>query len=803
MQELAKSVLWFGAINAGILFLGLQVLDQPQCLHQIPFLPSKAILMESVFEPEHGEDIQFVGPEPMPVITALVLRYSVPSADAELHEQYALGAAMMVFVWFAFCFGQLQQAPNDDEEGILRKNAQKTGALKAVTRSLSRVSSIHTTPDEEEVLESFNHLFDETCDDNAEQRNPYNCAPPKPLVAQPPCHSCATRLDASWRFCCACGAAVNYTTQELEGQHDPAEAAERHEKRGRTRLCEQPVLTCSQFRSEEPRIALEKGLKRSNSTGSIYSFKTAKSETVDDIGTTMIQEGNRFLFYVRPKSPGLVESPEELFPKDSIYSFKTAKNETVDDIGSTMIQKGNRFLFYACPKSPGLVESSEELDPKDSIYSFKTAKSEAVEDFGTPMIQNSYRVSCHVSPKSPQLVADSEELVLKDTFSIDKLVQPADEPEPAESSYKSTAEPEPAENPAKKYSQSDNIAFKFRKTDSVCIGSRFWPIGQMVSRYPPKWGHPYKKIIAAISPHHEGADEWIRASRWSRPSALPKRVKRAKVCVESGYFSYDASGSKGDHKTMHWHVNFAGNRLFSVGKGTLFNEDEVRALEHPCLASIAMAINDAKNHGVKGLSTLTHEPQVGPTPILIKGAQRRCEVNTRTLDPEFFADASEEEIRDVTTPCRIPMITNIVALPHVSAGTSKKYTVAQIRRLFIYAYTGFRAVVLESGGRKPVLHTGFWGCSSGLGGNKGLTTAIQILAAGTAGIKYIHFAPGDNSAFDRSAMWHGINVANALHEKTFADVVKFLVAVGYCWGNQGPSHLPYQPPTTNSCLWTN
>lgn len=699
MKEFAKNVLWLVAL----LFLMFQGLNQqnyqPMSPFQIPFLPSKATLMASFFENDQEEYRPFYGPEPMPIITALILRYSGPSADTELQGQYALGVAVMFLFFFAFCYGQLL---NDDTDGILSKKAQEAETLEVETRSLSRVNSIHTTPDKEQVLESFNHLFDETekFDGSAEQRNPYNCAPPTLLVPQPTCHSCATRLEASWRFCCSCGATV-HVTRGLECQRDPDETVERQE-RGRTGCYEHPILTYPRPRSEEPKTATGRALNRTSSTGSVYSFKTAKSETVDDIGTTMIQNGNRFLFYV--------------------------------------------------------------------------------------------------PSKSSWLVAGSEELVLKDTFSIDKFV-PADEPQPAESAGKYPAEPEPAESSGK-YPQSDIVAFKFRKTDSVCIGSRFWPISQMVSRYPPKWGHPYKKIIAEISPfQREGADEWIRVSRWSRPSALPKRVKRAKVYIESGNFSYDASGTRGDHKAMHWHVNLAGNRLFSYGKGTLFNEEEVQVLEHPCLASLAMAMKDAKNNGVKGLSTLTHEPQVGPTPILIKGAQRRCEVNTHRLDPEFFADASEEEIRAVSTPCKIPRITNIVALPNVPAGTSNKYTVAQIRRLFIYAYTGFRAVVLESGGRKPVLHFGFWGCGSDLGGNKGLTAAIQILAAGTAGIKYIHFTAGDNSAFDRSAMSHGINVAHALHEKNFADAVKYLLAVGYYWGNQGPSHLPYQPPRNS--LWTN
>ena len=191
---------------------------------------------------------------------------------------------------------------------------------------------------------------------------------------------------------------------------------------------------------------------------------------------------------------------------------------------------------------------------------------------------------------------------------------------------------------------------------------------------------------------------------------------------------------------------------------------------------------------------------VGPTPILIKGAQRTCTIDVKMLKFNTFARVSEYDVQNLTTRLQIPTTTNILALPAMPPGKGR-YTVAQIRRLFIYAFTGFRALVIESGGQRPILHTGFWGCDAGLEGDKGLTAAIQILAAGTAGIKYIHFKPGDHSAFDRSAMWHGINVANALHGKSFDAAIEVLAAAGYVWGDEGPSHLPYTPPPDS--IWTN
>jgi hypothetical protein len=116
------------------------------------------------------------------------------------------------------------------------------------------------------------------------------------------------------------------------------------------------------------------------------------------------------------------------------------------------------------------------------------------------------------------------------------------------------------------------------------------------------------------------------------------------------------------------------------------------------------------------------------------------------------------------------------------------------------AYTGYRALVLcqSTSGTDAVLHTGHWGCGA-FGGNKGLMAAIQILAAGTAGVKRIHFWYG-STEMDKTAVKHGMDVAAALSSKLLRDVIDLLVAAEYSWGGANENHVPYQPP--RKCILT-
>jgi hypothetical protein len=155
-----------------------------------------------------------------------------------------------------------------------------------------------------------------------------------------------------------------------------------------------------------------------------------------------------------------------------------------------------------------------------------------------------------------------------------------------------------------------------------------------------------------------------------------------------------------------------------------------------------------------------------------------------------------EKVEKAATPLDPPTLSNIVAIvaPYPGHGI---YSKTQIHQAFLSAYTGYRAMVIDSssGGENKdavILHTGHWGCGA-FGGNKGLMCAIQILAAGTADVRRLHFWYGF-TAMDKTAVEHGIEVANALNDKSLDDVLDLLANSEYAWGVANENHVPYRPP---------
>jgi hypothetical protein len=68
--------------------------------------------------------------------------------------------------------------------------------------------------------------------------------------------------------------------------------------------------------------------------------------------------------------------------------------------------------------------------------------------------------------------------------------------------------------------------------------------------------------------------------------------------------------------------------------------------------------------------------------------------------------------------------------------------------------------------------------------------AIQILAAGTAGVQRIHFWYGYSpEQLDKTAVERGIEVANALSGKTTDQVLNLLTKSGYSWGRANENHV--------------
>lgn len=323
-------------------------------------------------------------------------------------------------------------------------------------------------------------------------------------------------------------------------------------------------------------------------------------------------------------------------------------------------------------------------------------------------------------------------------------------------------------------------------SDPVLLGRTVWPVAYLAQRHPPQWLHPNKRRIASLATP-EGASHQgdVTVSRW-RETGSPMQVWATDVTANPGFYSYPKPHATDE--TRHWHVNFADPSLFRFGRGPLFAQDELQIAEHPCLDSVAEAI-ESGDHSSPGLRRFTEEGGVA-TPVLVAGAPRRCAIDTRGIYGDAFRHAADATIVRQTRTLQPPPPSNILAIAALRSTRSGDYTAAEISRLLRIAYAGFRAAVLSSG---PVtIHTGYWGCGA-FGGNKGLVSALQLLAAGAAGVNRVQFWHG-HGELGRIALDHAIAVAKRLSGSPTGVVIQTLESAGYGWGEGNENHVPYTPP---------
>jgi Poly (ADP-ribose) glycohydrolase (PARG) len=257
----------------------------------------------------------------------------------------------------------------------------------------------------------------------------------------------------------------------------------------------------------------------------------------------------------------------------------------------------------------------------------------------------------------------------------------------------------------------------------------------LVDAYPPKLHNANKKIVYKIACPtgctHSGQ---LMFSRWSAmplPQVLSPSKYQTKLDEQEGYFGYEPSQ---DSTQVEWYLNFAHYDLFCAYGGALFAQDEMQVAEHPALGSLREALLD------RDIKPLTVEKEQ-PTPILIRGVERRCAIATDNnprqgrphgLYGNNFARATLEAIKQATQPLDPPTITNIIAMEAPSGGYGS-YTMEEIEYILTTAFTGFLAARIESQlemaqQASVLIHTGFWGCGA-YGGNRILMALLQLLAA--------------------------------------------------------------------------
>ena len=268
-----------------------------------------------------------------------------------------------------------------------------------------------------------------------------------------------------------------------------------------------------------------------------------------------------------------------------------------------------------------------------------------------------------------------------------------------------------------------------------------FPTQKLMEEHPPVIWNRNKRIIFEIAcPAGSTSAGDLAYTRWAT-QPLPEAVdlRAALELVEAREGAYDYAPDPAIPGSVHWHVNFADPRLFVAYRGALFAQDEMQVAEHPALGALKEALT-AGGH----LAVTVEDGR--PTPVLIKGAERRCRIATsrdpaagrpRGLYGNAFGQASLDVVRRAVSRIDPPTVTNLIAMAAPDGGVGL-YNAKDLDFILDTAFTGFRAAVLESVGdgeeQLPVVvHTGFWGCGA-FGGNRVLMAILQAVAAEMAGL---------------------------------------------------------------------
>jgi hypothetical protein len=281
---------------------------------------------------------------------------------------------------------------------------------------------------------------------------------------------------------------------------------------------------------------------------------------------------------------------------------------------------------------------------------------------------------------------------------------------------------------------------------------RHFDAARLAEEHPLDLPHPNKRLVRELCGGPLRGT--IEVARFAE-EALPSTLHWVDARPVAGTFDYLG----GDDV---WHVNFADPDLFFGYGCALLAQDELQCAEHPALGSIREAMGEAQ--------ALTEE-HGRPTPVTVKGVERRCEI--RGLYGNAFGAASPATVRAAVRVIDPPTISNILAIAAPNGGRGE-YTRETIELALITAYTGF----LATGAR--VLCTGFWGCGA-FGGNRILMTLVQLLAAQLAGIPQLRFYVADESG--HAQYQAGVAaLADVTTDRDISAILDRITAKRFRWG---------------------
>jgi hypothetical protein len=319
--------------------------------------------------------------------------------------------------------------------------------------------------------------------------------------------------------------------------------------------------------------------------------------------------------------------------------------------------------------------------------------------------------------------------------------------------------------------------------EPTCALRRTYDPAALLAAHPPRLRHPHKRLVFELAcppgAVHRGP---VELTRW-QPAPLPAAADLRPLDLAAAPCYYDYRGA-GD---AVWHVNFADPQLFVAYGSRLLAQDELQAAEHPLLGSLREALI------AEGLPALTEEANQ-PTPVLVRGVERRCAIDTAPhpgagradgLYGNRFAAASADDVRAAVTVLSPPTVSHLIAMAAPTGGPGP-YWPREIAQVVTTATTAFAAAVVESRRAWPgvpvEIHTGFWGCGA-FGGNRELMALLQLLSARLVGVDRLRFHTAEST--------HDLHAGAAQLERVLATgapgeplaaVLDRVAELDYAWG---------------------
>ncbi len=250
----------------------------------------------------------------------------------------------------------------------------------------------------------------------------------------------------------------------------------------------------------------------------------------------------------------------------------------------------------------------------------------------------------------------------------------------------------------------------------------------LVTDHPPEFRSEKKRAlferVAPAGTIHNGTFEVLRFGPRA-PSGRFDPARGPHVEVVPDVFAYAETGRGTD-----WYLNFAHHELFSCYGTRLFAQDELQVAEHPALGSLCEALL-----ADPVVTPLTVEDGA-PTPVLVRGVERRAAIDTTEIYGNALAVAPDDVVDRAVRRLDPPPRSNLLAI-EAPFGHAGPYTESQLDYILRTAFSGFAAAV-EVSPEGAVVHTGFWGCGA-YGGNRVLMPLLQLVAANLAGVEALYF----------------------------------------------------------------